>query len=246
MIYDLVRFASWLWFSLFHRLAIKGAENVPQTGGAIIASNHASGIDPFVLGAASRRSITFIARGTLAERRLFRMLTRGVHVVAISRNESDRAALRAINQELEEGRICGIFPEGTRSLDGRLQPFKSGVALIAQKAGVPVIPTYVAGSFQVWPKGRCVPRLFAKVVVRFGEPLHFERGMNRKECLLLLRAAMTRLAAHEGVAPEETPIESPESGDDVDRRVGSALKVPTAQGCGSATKSVSAVEPASL
>ena len=158
MIYSLVRMMGAVWLKLFHRLTVLGNQNIPADGGAIIVSNHAAVIDPLVLGIGSRRKIMFVARGTLAEHGLFRLFTRLVKVVSISREESDRVALRAIGQLLEQGRLCCIFPEGTRTLDGRLQELKSGFAMIAQRTGVPVVPAYVAGTFQVWPKGRAVRR----------------------------------------------------------------------------------------
>jgi 1-acyl-sn-glycerol-3-phosphate acyltransferase len=196
MIYWLVRVIGGGWLRLFHRLTVVGVDNIPAEGGAIIASNHASLLDPLVLGVGSKRRIVFVARGTLAEHRLFRLFTRTVQVVSISRDESDRTALRAVGRLLEQGRVCCIFPEGTRSLDGRLQTLKSGFALIAQRTGVPVVPAYVAGTFQVWPKGRGVPRLVGPVQVHFGDPLHFDRHLSRRECAGLLAAALERLEAN--------------------------------------------------
>lgn len=194
MMYGLVRNVGGFWLRLFHRFSVVGAGNIPADEGAIIVSNHASLLDPLVLGVGSRRRIIFVARGTLTDHWLFRWFIRQVKVVTITRDESDREALRAIGRELAEGGLCCIFPEGTRTLDGRLSQVKSGFALLAQKTGVPVVPAYVAGTFHVWPKGRGFPRLFGEVGVRFGIPLRFDRKMKRSECTEQVQTALEGLA----------------------------------------------------
>ncbi|MFH0946668.1 MAG: lysophospholipid acyltransferase family protein [Planctomycetota bacterium] len=233
MMYRLVRTVGGFWLRLFHRLAVVGAENVPADEAAIIVSNHASLLDPLVLGVGSKRRITFVARGTLTEHWLFRMFIRQVKVVTITRDESDREALRAIAKELAAGQLCCIFPEGTRTLDGRLTELKSGFALLAQKAGVKVVPAYVAGTFHVWPKGRWVPRLFGPVGVRFGMPIRFDRRMKRSECTEQVRAALEGLAR----------------GDSEEIQCGSALgpegEISDTRGCDPMARTVSVVEMAS-
>lgn len=187
------------WFGVCYRFEVRGAERIPPSGGAIVASNHVSILDPMALGCAARRPLTYVARGTLTESRLYAALTRRLDIVAIRRGEGDRAALQTIVDQLKAGKACVVFPEGTRSPDGRLAEFKGGIALMARQAGVPVVPAYVAGSFAAWPKSQKLPRPFGRIRVAFGDPIRLDDGAGRDEALARLRAAI------EALRPAEEP-----------------------------------------
>jgi 1-acyl-sn-glycerol-3-phosphate acyltransferase len=159
---------------------VQGLENVPVDGAAILASNHLSFSDSFFLPLMSRR-ITFLAKadyftGRGLKGRLISGFFRGVGQVPIERSggRASEAALRTGLKVLGRGELLGIYPEGTRSPDGRLYRGKTGVARMALEAGVPVIPVVMVGTHIVQPPGQVVPRL-GRVGMVIGKPLDFSR-----------------------------------------------------------------------
>lgn len=164
--------------TVYFRPHIEGVRYVPRRGGAIVASNHASYLDWLFLPLVVRlRRLSFLAkeeyftrRGPVgAAQRFFFGATGQVPVIRGGNRKGD-AALVTAARLLDEGRLLAIFPEGTRSLDGRLQRGKTGVVRMAGRTGVPVIPCGIVGAFEVAPKGARVPRP-VKVTVRFGPPM---------------------------------------------------------------------------
>ncbi len=221
--YRVCRFAAFLWLKCCYRLEVVGAENVPRQGGALIASNHASFLDPMAIGCALQRAVTFLTRGTLAQSRLFRLLTLPFHLLLIDRERSDVGALRLMADALRAGALLVVFPEGTRSADGRIGPLKGGVVFAARQAGVPVVPAFVEGSFHIWPRQRRLPRPVGKLRVWFGRPFSMERGA-RADQTERLRSALEELAATaRGAVPEKHEPEA-------------------AQGCGPAAPKASSVD----
>jgi 1-acyl-sn-glycerol-3-phosphate acyltransferase len=166
------------WFGL----RVRGAEHVPASGPALIVSNHQSILDPPVIGGAARRQIYFLAKAELFRIPVFGWLIRRLHARPVRREGSDTRALRTAAQLLEEGKALLIFPEGTRSLDGRLGEGKAGVGMLAVTSGAPVVPAYVSGTLEALPKGAAWPRR-RQVSVSFGPALHFKApmGSDRKE-----------------------------------------------------------------
>jgi 1-acyl-sn-glycerol-3-phosphate acyltransferase len=131
-----------------------GSTNVPATGGCILAANHASYIDPPAVGAGVRhRVLSPLARDTLFSNPVSNWIMRHLNCIPLDRTKGDIGALRTALRVLSEGGAVILFPEGTRSPDGELRPAKPGVGFLISKAGVPVIPVYVDGSFQALPKG---------------------------------------------------------------------------------------------
>jgi len=174
----LVVFLMRVWFGL----RVRGAEHIPSSGPALIVSNHQSLLDPPAIGGAARRQIYFLAKAELFRIPLFGRLIRAVHARPVRREGSDPRALRTATLLLEEGKALLIFPEGTRSLDGRLGEAKAGVGMLAVKSGAPVVPAYVSGTLEALPKGSAWPRR-SQVSVRFGPAIHFKAqiGAGRKE-----------------------------------------------------------------
>ncbi len=162
------------------RPKVEGLENVPRTGGAILASNHLSVADEYMLGSLVRRHIAFWAKAEYfntpgVKGWFFKKLMTGLGAIEV-RREGGRGALTAFDSgiaALQAGDIVNIYPEGTRSPDGRLYRGRTGVARLALLAGVPVIPVGCIGTAEVQPIGRVVPRLGQKVTVKFGKPLDF-------------------------------------------------------------------------
>jgi 1-acyl-sn-glycerol-3-phosphate acyltransferase len=178
-------FLKWIALGPFLRLVfrpqIEGAENVPAEGPAILASNHLSYADWLFMPLTLPRRVTFVAKAEYFNSPgikgwFQRLFFSGAGQVPIDRSGASAAegALTAAKRVLAEGELFGIYPEGTRSHDGRLYRGKTGVARLALETGVPVIPVAVVGTNVVAPPGKKFGS-FTRPVVRFGKPLDFER-----------------------------------------------------------------------
>lgn len=144
------------WARLFLGLTVKGAENVPQTGGAVIACNHFSALDPPVVGVSVPREIHFMAKRELFGKPAVRLLMLGLRAFPVNRSGSDTSAIRAALRKLRSGLAVGIFIQGTRSAG--TNPALDGAAFLALRSGAALVPT------AVWREGR-------RFIVHFGEPL---------------------------------------------------------------------------
>jgi len=170
-VYRLTRVFSRLFFSVWNRFESHGSEHLPPTGGCVIASNHASFLDPPVIGVGlPARMVRFLGRDTLYRSRFMRWYLPAIGVVPLDRSRGDIGALRKAIQLLKGGEVLGLFPEGTRTTDGQLQPPKGGIGFLIAKAGVPVVPAYVDGTFQAFPRDtrRIKP---AQIRVFYGPPI---------------------------------------------------------------------------
>lgn len=177
---------------LAFRPRIEGLEHVPDSGPAIVAGNHLSFADHFLMPAVLKRRITFLAKaeyftGPGVRGRLTAFFFRSAGQIPVDRSgkEAGQAAIREGLGVLGRDELLGIYPEGTRSHDGRLYKGKVGVAVMALRAGVPVIPCAMIGTFEAQPPGKVVPHIHP-VVIRFGEPLEFSRyaGMENEKAVL--------------------------------------------------------------
>ncbi|TCC65430.1 1-acyl-sn-glycerol-3-phosphate acyltransferase [Kribbella pittospori] len=176
------------------RPIVVGAENIPDLGPAIIASNHLSYSDWIFMPLVLRRRVTFVAKsdyftGAGIKGRFQRGFFKGTGQVPIDRSggSASEGAMRAGMKVLERGELFGIYPEGTRSHDGRLYKGRTGVARLALEAKVPVIPCGVIGTDVVAPPGKVVAS-FASPTVKFGDPLDFSRYEGMEGDRLILRA----------------------------------------------------------
>ena len=160
-------------FSTYFRWQVFEAGRVPATGPAILAANHASLLDPPLVGAALKRDICYLARENLFRNPLFGALLRSWNVVPVDREGGGAAGLRAIMDRLNDGNAVILFPEGTRTADGALQPARSGIGLLAIKSVAPVVPIRVFGTFEAFGKQMRFPRP-RPVAVKFGRPIDLE------------------------------------------------------------------------
>lgn len=177
---------------LLFRPRIEGLENIPEDGAAIIAGNHLSFSDHFLMPAILHRRITFLAKaeyftGPGLKGRLTAAFFRSAGQIPVDRSGKDagQAALREGLGVLSKGELLGIYPEGTRSHDGRLYKGKVGVAAMALGAAVPVVPCAMVGTFEIQPPGQKIPKI-RRVTIRFGRPLDFSRyaGMEGERAVL--------------------------------------------------------------
>jgi 1-acyl-sn-glycerol-3-phosphate acyltransferase len=173
-------FLGWL-FTLLGRPKVEGLENLPRSGPAILASNHLAMADSLYLPLVSPRRITFLAKqeyftGTGVKGAILRWFYINTGQIPIDRSSGDnaKAALLTATRVLGEGKLLGMYPEGTRSPDGRLYKGKTGLARLALHTGVPVIPVAMIGTDAVNPPGKKMLH-FGRVVVRFGKPMDFSR-----------------------------------------------------------------------
>ena len=173
---------------------VEGAEHIPADGAAIFASNHLSFSDSIFLPLVVPRKITFLAKadyftGKGVKGRLTAGFFSGVGQVPIDRSggAASEAALRTAKRILSEGNLLGLYPEGTRSPDGRLYRGKTGIARMALEAGVPVIPVAMINTDVVQPTGKKIPNL-GRVGVRIGKPLDFSRYAGMEGDRFVLRS----------------------------------------------------------
>ncbi|MGI5248738.1 lysophospholipid acyltransferase family protein [Actinacidiphila glaucinigra] len=170
------------------RPRIEGMENIPEEGAAIVAGNHLSFSDHFLMPAILPRRITFLAKaeyftGTGLKGRLTAAFFHSIGQIPVDRSggKAGESAIREGMKVLGKGELLGIYPEGTRSHDGRLYKGKVGVATMAIRAKVPVVPCAMIGTYEIQPAGRRLPRI-KPVTIRFGEPMEFSRfeGMDNE------------------------------------------------------------------
>jgi 1-acyl-sn-glycerol-3-phosphate acyltransferase len=164
-------------FRVFFRPVVTGEQHIPSRGGALLASNHLSMCDSLFLAVMIRRRVSFLAKkeyftGRGLKGRAKAAFVRGTGLIPLDRDDADAAAaaLATGARAVRSGMLLGVYPEGTRSPDGRLYRGKTGVARIAMNTGTPVVPVAMVGTDRVQPIGRVLPRL-ARVCVRIGAPL---------------------------------------------------------------------------
>lgn len=158
-------------YEMFFRGEVRGLEHVPARGGFLLAANHASFIDPPMIGCQLPRQIAYFARKTLWKGGFSSWWLDAVGTIPVDRDGGqDVSAIKRVLRALKEERGLILFPEGTRTPDGNLQPAKPGVGFIAIKTQVPVVPVRIFGSFEAYGKGRA-PRFGTPVSVVFGRPL---------------------------------------------------------------------------
>lgn len=169
-LYRTVLFLSWCIGKFFFRLKVYGLEHY-YPGGAIIAANHTSFLDPPIVSVSWPEEVHFLARDTLFKNRFFGALIRNVNAHPVGRDSADISAIKTVCSLLEAGKKVVLFPEGTRSKNGELQPLKPGMGMFIVRTKTAVIPAYIHGAFQVWGRHQKWPRLFRQVACVFGSPI---------------------------------------------------------------------------
>jgi len=163
------RFAVLMFSKLWFRIRCEGADKLPEHGAVLLVANHASYLDPGMVGITATRWVGFLAQAGLASLAPCRWWLAQVGVTLIDRNAPSKAAMRLLSDCLKAGEVVAIFPEGTRSHDGSVEVFKGGVEFLVRRTKTTVVPIGIDGSFRAFPRGAWFPRP-RKIVVRYGEP----------------------------------------------------------------------------
>lgn len=160
-------------FLTLYRIRVYGTDMV-YPGGAIIAPNHASYFDPPIISMAWPEETHYLARASLFDSAFLRFLLTRLHTHPVHGSAQDIASFKVICQLLNEGKKVVIFPEGKRTEDGNLQSIKTGVAMLALRTQSFIIPVYIVGTYDVWPKHNRWPKPWGKVACVFGNPIFIE------------------------------------------------------------------------
>jgi 1-acyl-sn-glycerol-3-phosphate acyltransferase len=176
----------WIFFRTLYagyfRWRVFNPERVPETGAVILASNHASFLDPPLVGAGLNRGINYLARESLFRFPGIGALLRSWSAVPVDRDGGGAAGLKAILDRLLAGGGIILFPEGTRTRDGRLQAARSGIGLVVVKSTAPVVPVRVYGTYEAYGRHRKFPRPH-RIAVKYGRPMDFvELRAEARDC----------------------------------------------------------------
>ncbi len=203
-LYKPVKVALWIFCHLVARVRARGRANIPGKGPFILLSNHQSILDPIFIQAHCPREVHSMTKSTQFAQPFFRWVIPRLHGFPTRRYKVDPQAVRISLRLLAQGHGVGIYPEGERSWDGALQPLRRGAIRLALKAGVPVIPCGISGSYGVLPRWSRRPRR-GRVTIHFGEPIVFGRHDHKAEREAVLERTRTLLeeALSRAIDPEE-------------------------------------------
>ncbi len=164
MLYNVARLALRVYIGLLYRVRVQGIENIPADGAGIICANHLSWLDPPLLAVVAPRQVHFMAKEELFRNVVLGPILRRADVIPVRRGQSDRSAIRRAIGILQEGKLLGLFPEGTRGSPGELSDFANGAAYLALKCAAPIIPVGVRSEY----------RLFSEIQVRVGSSVDWQ------------------------------------------------------------------------
>lgn len=186
--------------TLLFDLKVYGRHNIPRSGGVLIVSNHQGNLDPVLLAVRLHRPLNYIAKAELFENPFGAWFLRSVlNALPVRQGTGDIGALKETIRRLEEGHLLNMYPEGARTLDGQIGPLQKGVTLLVHRAGVPVVPAVIVGSFEAWPIHRKWPRSHP-IRVEYGPPMRLD-SMDSEQILRTidktLREMFDRLKARE-------------------------------------------------
>lgn len=171
LIYWLTTYLFKFLFFVFYRHRVFGLENVPK-GAAIIAPNHVSYYDPPLVAASLPEEVFFLAKESLFSVWILGPLLRCLNSYPVSGSASDLTSFKILCKLLNEGKKVTVFPEGVRAPDGKLQPLQPGVAMLAIRCNCPIVPVYIKGVFEVYPRDKRYPKPWGRISCTFGKPIY--------------------------------------------------------------------------
>ena len=172
IVYNIFSNLARLFARLFFTMRVVHPERMIENGPLIIAVNHSSFVDPPLAGICSSRAVYYLARKNLLQWPFFGPLFPDMNVIPVERDGNDMSALREVIKKVREGNGVVLFPEGTRSKDGHLQPARAGIGLVIAKTMAPVLPVRIFGAYEAFPKGSKLPS-FGPITIVIGRPIHF-------------------------------------------------------------------------
>lgn len=170
MLYGFAKLVFKIYFFFANRITLEGTENIPEKGGLVLCSNHIHWLDPILIGICVKRKIYFMAKAELFKNKFFAFIIRNINAFPVKRGTADISAIKRSLSIIKNGDILGIFPEGTRSKNGKLLPAEPGASVIALKTKAPIIPVRVQGSYSFRGNLR----------VTIGKPILFEEYIGKK------------------------------------------------------------------
>ncbi len=185
-----------------------GLENVPLTGAFILAVNHQSVLDPVLAGIALKNQLCFMARDTLFKSKIFGPLLKSVKAIPVRRGQADLASIKAIIARLKQGDGVCLFPEATRTTDGKIASFKGGFTLLSRRGNASVIPVLIDGAFECWPRHRKLFKIGSKITVTYGQLIPVEKitGMEDDDFAAMLTNTMRQMQSETRIAEGKQPF----------------------------------------
>lgn len=156
-LYWFLKYVAQIGYVLYFKGRVFGLKNVPQTGGVLLACNHQSFSDPVCAAIALNREASFMARDTLFLNPYFSRLISSLNAFPVKRGAADVGAVKEILRRLKAGKLVVVFPEGTRTMDGKIGKINANSLLIAKKARAAIVPTVIDGAFEAWPRTQLLP-----------------------------------------------------------------------------------------
>jgi CMP/dCMP kinase len=186
-VYRIVLWITWVFFRVFYQLRVFKKFPYPK-GGAILASNHASYLDPMVIPISCPKEIHFLAKESLFSIPFLGKLISKINAHPIKRKSADVKSIKMILSLLKENQKILLFPEGTRSSTKKMGPIQPGISFLAYLGKVPIIPIYLTGTSDAWPRGKKFPKLFKNIRIHFGKPIQVSdwEHLEKKEALEMI------------------------------------------------------------
>lgn len=175
-----------IMFKLFYRYCIEGSQNIPNTGGAVIAPNHISFFDPPLTGAAMKRPLYFMAKKELFDIPVFGWTIKQTNAFPVKRGVQDTSAVRHAFSLLEKGRLLLMFPEGTRSRDGKLGKARAGAGMVACNAQVPLIPVKIENTNMMLK--------FKRIKIKYGKPIYPPKNFSKNDYIGLSQKVLDEIS----------------------------------------------------
>ncbi len=189
-------------------MRFKNLENLPPSGPFILAVNHQSFFDPLFAGIMFKGQLCFMARDSLFKSKIFGPLLKSVKAIPVRRDRPDISSIKAIIAHLKEGDAVCLFPEATRTTDGKISPFKGGFSLLCRRGNAPVIPALIDGAFECWPRHRKMFMPGSKITVTYGKPIPVEEitGMEDEAFADMLTKTMRKMQSEVRIAKGKEPF----------------------------------------
>jgi len=195
---------SWFWLArwicrvfciVFFRMRVYDRDNVPDKGAFVLVGNHQSYLDPIFCGIPLKRHLHFLARDSLFVNWFFGRLLASVNVIPVKQGEVDLSTMKKVIGKLKEGNGVCVFPEGTRTGDGRITAFKGGFGLLCRRGDAAVVPVLIEGTFECWPRHKKIFSPGGRIVVRYGKAITAEqvKKMDDKELVEQLTDTLRKM-----------------------------------------------------